>query len=574
MQSNTPQFDTLIEPILEALVPHTRGCKDCKEDFELLDGDIDMLRMMRVPPPIQCPSCRNRNRLSFANYATIYKRACNVPGHTETLISTVAPVMPWITYDHETYYGDSWDPKYYARDIELDKDFFTQFLEMEKLVPQPGVRRGSDSPNSDYSFYGKHMKDCYYVFGGRRSEDIMYGSSIYDSKHLVDSYFTREIDIGYENVTTESCFKCFYAYFSSQCLESTFLYDCRNCQNCFGCVNLRSKNYCWFNEQLSKEEYIKRRTEVDLGHHEVFEKYKSEFWAFVKKSPVRALRVLQSENVVGNDIKRSKNCFNVFQTEDSENVRHANFAIMKMKDSMDANHGGHAERLYNTQNVASSSGVTCSFAVKDSFNCEYILTGANCTNCFGCIALKNSSFCIFNKQYTEKEYFEKLDIIKTSMLKEGTYGTFFPMSFSPVAYNSSMAHIMYPMIEGEAKAKDLYWQDEKDSDMSGLDIIMQEYVPDSIDDIDGTFFSKAFIGVNSGKPYRLLEREVDFYKQHRIPVPAEAPYERMLSRFNIQNYFRISKDICTKCSKEIDSAYPTIDGWRPYCETCYQNEIL
>jgi len=33
----------------------------------------------------------------------------------------------------------------------------------------------------------------------------------------------------------------------------------------------------------------------------------------------------------------------------------------------------------------------------------------NCQNCFGCVNLRNKSYCIWNEQYTKKEYFKKLD---------------------------------------------------------------------------------------------------------------------------------------------------------------------
>ncbi len=399
MKSKTPKFDKLLDKILENLVPHARKCSACKKDFNIATEDINFFKMLSVPPPTHCPDCRNKRRLSFANYSNIYKRKCSVPGHTEIMISPVAPVMPWVTYDYETYYSDVWDPFFYGRSVENNVSFFSQFLNLLKIIPQPGVRRGADSPNSDFSFYGKHMKDCYYVFGGRRSEDILYGSSIYDAKHAVDCYFIRGADIVFNNVSTSDCYKSFYAYFSSNCIDCDFIYDCRNCQNCFGCVNLRSKNYCWFNKQLTKEEYQKRRNAVDLGNRIVNMEHQNKFWNFVKNNPVRAIRIFQSQDVSGNDIKRSKNCHTVFQAEDSENVQYAYFVIMHMKDSMDANHSGHADRLYEAQNVASSSNIKFSFAVKESHDSEFLMSCNNCSNCFGCVGLKNASYTIFNKKY-------------------------------------------------------------------------------------------------------------------------------------------------------------------------------
>jgi hypothetical protein len=36
----------------------------------------------------------------------------------------------------------------------------------------------------------------------------------------------------------------------------------RNCKNCFGCVGLRNKQYCIFNKQFSKEEFLELRNKI------------------------------------------------------------------------------------------------------------------------------------------------------------------------------------------------------------------------------------------------------------------------------------------------------------------------
>src|SRR3989338_6236509 len=470
MQSKTPQFDALLDEILAKIATHSRSCVECKKDFEITKEDINFLKMFRCPAPKLCPNCRQQRRLYYANYSNIYKRKCDVPGHTEMLLSPVAPVMPWVAYDHATYYSDSWEGQTYGMEVDNTKSFFEQYMDLVKVVPLRAVPRGAESPNSDYSFYGKYMKDCYYIFGGRRSEDIMFGSSIYDSKHAVDVYFLRKDDSVYDNVTTSDCFKCAHAYFSSSCINCDFVYDCRNCQNCFGCVNLRNKNYCWFNEQLSKEEYQKNKVETNLGSRKVFIEQKNKFWNFLKKNPIRATRIYQSQNCSGNDIKQSKDCYNCFQTEDSENVRYAAFAVMNVKDSMDIGHsGGHSDRLYECQNVGTnSSNIKFSFALKESSDCEFVMTSTNCHNCFGCAGLKNCSYMIFNKQYEPEEYYNKIDEIKTKMLDEGIYGEYMPMTFSPCAYNSSLASFIYPMTEEQTKEKGAYWQLETEVDMKNL----------------------------------------------------------------------------------------------------------
>ncbi len=571
--SKTPKFDALIDKILDDLVQHERVCADCGKEFKIEAEDITFLKMFRVPPPKLCPQCRQRRRLSFVNYSNIYKRKCDVPGHSETMISQTAPVMPWVTYDHDTYYSDSWDPFSYGMDIKTGEPFLGQFLELLRVVPQPGVRRGSESPNSDYSFYGKHMKDCYYVFGGRRSEDIMYGSAIYDSRHIVDSYFVRNVELSYDNVSTNNCHKCKHAYFSSDCIDCDFIYDCRNCQNCFGCVNLRNKNYCWYNEQLSKEEFEKRKKESGLSRRSSSIKYSKEFWKLVKNNPVRASRVFQSENVSGNDIKRCRDCRDVFQIEDSENVRHSGFVLVFVKDSMDMSLSGHVERIYDSQNVGTTD-VKFSFGVKGSSECEYSMNLNDCQNCFGCIGLRSASYSIFNKKYSPEEYWKKLDDIKSDMLERGEYGEFFSMPFSPMAYNSSLAHILYPMSEEEAKKRGLYWQEETDVDTKGLNATKADELPDDIANANADVCKLAVIGEVSGKPFRITQRELEFYKRENVPLPTDTPYQRILDRFAILNNFQTFSEKCFSCGKTIDSSYRISEGWKPYCEECFREEVL
>lgn len=574
-ETKTPKFDAMMDEILNELIPHSKICMDCKNEFRIEVEDIVFYKMFRVPPPKRCPDCRHKQRLAFANYSNIYKRKCNFPGHTEIMISPVAPVIPWVTYDHETYYGDFWDPMSYGRNIKVEKSFFDQFLELLKVIPQPGVRRGENSINCDYSFYGKDMKDCYYVFGGRKSEDIMFSSSVYRSKHAMDSYSIYDVDTVFNNIGTNGSYKINYGYFSSNCIECDFIFDCRNCQNCFGCVNLRNKNYCWFNEQLTKEEYKKKRGSVDLGSIKTTEEYRVKFLEFLKDNTIRAVRISQSNNCSGEDIRKSNNCFNCFQVEESENLKYASFAIVRLRDSMDVGHSGGAEKIYYSQNCGTkSSDLKFSFAVKESIDCEYLMTCKNCSNCFGCVGLNNASYCIFNKKYEPEEYWRIVDEIKTKMLKDGDYGEYLPMSFSPCAYNSSLANILYPMTEVETKSNGIYWQPDTDIDLKDLKTIQASELPDNVDDVTEELYKTVIIGHISKKPFKIINREVAFYTRNRLPLPTDTPYQRTIDRFKFLNNFKVYQENCFSCSRKIESLYRQSDGYKPLCEQCYQREVL
>ena len=69
--------------------------------------------------------------------------------------------------------------------------------------------------------------------------------------------------------------------------------------NCFGSVNLRNKNYYFFNEKLSKEEYEKKLQEYKLHTREGLERAFNETRAFVNKFPNRYLHGTKNLNSTG-----------------------------------------------------------------------------------------------------------------------------------------------------------------------------------------------------------------------------------------------------------------------------------
>ena len=71
---------------------------------------------------------------------------------------------------------------------------------------------------------------------------------------------------------------------------------------------------------------------------------------------------------------------------------------------------------------------------------------------------------------------------------------------------------------------------------------------------------------------RLL-KPLDFYKQNKIPIPIDTPYQRMLDRFKILNNFQTFDENCNLCNTLIKSAYRKTESYKPYCEKCYKKTI-
>ena len=278
-------------------------------------------------------------------------------------------------------------------------------------------------------------------------ENVHYSHWIGTSKDCLDLLNCSDYENSYELIDCGECYNCKFCQNCDRCIDSAFLYECRNCLSCFGCSNLKHKSYCFFNEQLTKEEYNKRVREINLGNREVFYKYCQRFKEIVKKSIRRNLRNDKKNiNSFGDNIWEAKDCYQVFRgVWNIENLRYC-VDVVNSKDSMELwIVGPRASLCYELIEVYDCSNVKFSYFIRDGLELEYCLECHNCQYCFGCIGLRNKKYHIFNKPYLEKDYWQKLDKIKTKMLKHGEYGEFFPLSIALHPYNNTYASIEFPL---------------------------------------------------------------------------------------------------------------------------------
>jgi hypothetical protein len=76
-----------------------------------------------------------------------------------------------------------------------------------------------------------------------------------------------------------------------------------------------------------------------------------------------------------------------------------------------------------------------------------------CSNCFGCISLRNKSYCILNKQYSKEEYEKLVPQIIEKMQADGERGEFFDPSLSSFGYNETVAQEYFPLTRDEASSR-------------------------------------------------------------------------------------------------------------------------
>jgi len=220
------------------------------------------------------------------------------------------------------------------------------------------------------------------------------------------------------------------------------LKNCIGCSNCLACINLAQKKYHILNKEVTKEEFEKtlKIFRENPG------KFQKKFQGLNLEFPQKYAEILKSENCTGDYITNSKNCSNTFHADDAEECRYAYHVWRNSKFVMDSDTVGmNSELAYECINTAINSynNKFCNrcWTVSDSY---YSNECDNSSALFGCIGLNRYTFCILNKQYTEKEYKELLPKIITHMKSTGEYGEFFPVELSPFKYEETIANDYFP----------------------------------------------------------------------------------------------------------------------------------
>jgi len=580
--SKTSQFDKALAEILNNLQPHKRTCKQCSVDFDIFVEDIEMYKKLQVPPPTLCPDCRYQRRCGFYNnILKFYKKEC-FAHENEKVISTFHNESPYKIYDLAHWWSDKWGGDEYIQDYDLSRSFFSQFKDLILKVPQPAITHyWKNVINSPFTISIIDSKNCYFSSVGGYLENSHYCYWTGRAKDSLEILNTQEIENCYDLIYCDKMFNSKFCQNSSGCIDSSFLYDCRNCSSCFGCVNLRNKQYCFFNEQFSKEDYLEKIKSINLGNNDILKEYKDRFKEFLKNA-VRKNLWLDKKNInsFGDGIEKAKNCFMVFRGSGFNSIENLRYCqdVLDCKDCMDMYIvGPNLELCYELVEAYEGSNIKFSYFIKNGSNLDYCLACHNSQNCFGCIGLRNKKFHIFNKPYSEEKYWQVLDKVKSEALMAGEYGEFFPLSMALHAYNDTYASIEFPLTDEEIKKRDwVYFENEKEADLSNIETISAKDVPKDIKDVDDSILQKVIICEKTGKPFRIIKAELDFYRKYNLPVPVIHPNERILGRLRERNPSRLWKMNCKKCGNKMYTSYipEKQKEYKIYCEQCYQSEVV
>ncbi len=590
-------------------------CQSCKNKFSIEPDDFLFYENMKVPPPTWCPRCRFQRRIIWRNEIIFYKRSCDATG--KEVFSMFAPDAPVRVYDRDYWWSDKWDPMDYGKEYDFSRPFFNQLKDLIQTVPWPN-RSFLDCVRSDYCMNCSNLKDCYMLFDADFSEESAYGVGV---NHIKNSFDNLSLDVCELCFESFACTNCYGAMYSSDCDNSRdilFCKDCVNCTNCFGCVGLRNKSYCIFNEQYTKEEYFKKLAEFDLGSYKNLLKLRKQANETFQRFPVRFMQGFHNQNVSGDYVYNSKNVRDSYMVADGEDSRFCFFTKLPSgpRNCYDYDlFGWNAERVYECDNVGYNAS-NIKFSILNYIDVHDIEYSLHCTsgsnNLFGCVSLRNKSYCILNKQYTKEEYeklvpkiIEHMNAVPYVDKKERTYryGEFIPAELCPNTYNESIAQEYMPLKKEQAKEWGFEWRDPNVRDYSPT--LSWKDLSDHIQEVSDSILKQTILcrvwdenqekaaEHNCTKAFRIIESELEFYRKMKVPLPRQCfycrHYERTLQRSPILTKYR-RQCVCNKqstyknqtehfhglseCSTEFETSYAPDRNEIVYCEQCYQAEVV
>jgi len=558
----------------------TKICQNCKQDFVIEPDDFAFYEKMKVPAPTWCPECRFRRRFIWRNERKQFRTKSALDG--TSVLTLYPPEAGYTIYRNEEWKG-GYDPFAYGQEVDFARPFLAQVFELNKKVPMPAGSR-LRMVNSEYSDNADRLKNCYLMFNSNFTEDSGYGNGVDNCQFCYDNSHIQGCERCYHSFWLTSCYR---VHFSSRCEDCTdvwFSKDCRGCGNCIGCVNLRTKNYCIFNEQYTKEEYQAKLKEFDFTSWKNLvniNKKAKEFWL---KFPNKFMQGIKNQNVSGDFIANCKNVLDSYLVRESENLRYVQYAqTPSSKDCYDFSVGGYnAEQMYESATCGwgASNIKFCWECWDNALNMEYCIYCHNSSDLFGCAGMQNGQYCILNKQYSKEEYEALVLKIKRHMNnmpyidKLGRvygYGEFFPAEASPFAYTHTISPEHFPLTKEEAIAQGFRWQDINPTEYQTTKDAKD--ISDNIESVGPEILKEILKCERCNRAYRIIEPELQFLKQMKIPAPRWCVDCRHYDRISQRNPAIFYDRKCDKCGKNIRTSYAPDRPEIVYCESCYNAEV-
>lgn len=551
----------------------TRTCKVSGDRFSVDQTEKELYGRLGIPLPTLCPAERQRRRTAHRNFINLYYRNCSAS--KKRILSMYDSDAPFPVYDNSIWYGDSWDAKDFGRDYDFNRPFFEQWRELSAVVPRWALTT-MQCENSDFANMTMYSRNCYMTFGCISSEDCMFGHIIWECQNCVDCLYAYQCQWCSNSTDIVGSYDVHYSTEAVNCSECYFLHDCRSCRNCFGCYNLRNKQYCMFNQQLSRSEYESRISLLlPLSADKAAE---LEQWlAAERKNHALFPGTVgtQCEDSTGNHLYFSTDLKDCFDAKRCESSRYC-YTAEQMFKCFDISFSGGGLNRFCVDNltITRCEEVVFSHYIIDSNNIALSQFCLSSSNLFGCIGIRNGANCILNKQYSAEEYKSLRTKIIDQMRRTGEWGEFFPAAESPFAYNESIAGDYQPLSKAEALRRGLRWKDSLEAPAQApAQACPAAAIPQLASEAQPQILQQTFICPETGKPFKFIRPEVDFYRRTGLPLPRASFSARHKRRLANRGPRGSWERCCPLCSTKFQSALAQDRPEQVLCEPCYLSQI-
>lgn len=555
--SKTPNYDAKIKVILDGLKPAERVCAITGESWFMDEAEIDIYKKFHVPPGGLSPMSK-RKRLAI--FSTGFQFWWNK--HFET-------GEPVLTFHHpasgvKVLPDEEWHTKDYSEnnmEFTLERPFFDVLRELQQKVPYLATYN-IEPPENSITLLSMGDQNSYFMLGCR-SKNTFFATVAIDTEDSSQIMTSTNIQQSHYIGLCNNMYRCRYSFHSNDCMDSAFLNDCRNCKNCFGGSGLRNREYVFWNEQLTKEEYEAKMAEIDLGKRSEVDKWMKRFDEMCENEMFWPESFnFNCENSSGEYLNGSVNCIRHFYAlPTAKDCTECAWTFGDVSDSafLWGAANGSADQI-ETVTSARAQDLRYCMRCSDSRALEYCLQCINCEYCFGCVGLNRKKYCIFNKQYSEEEYWQKVDELKCAMLERGEYGEFFPAMMA-TAYQPEGGAIEYCVMEDEDLdqfgVNRFEANAENAAGMDGVDVdslMKGSEMPDGIDEVGDDLLGKPFYDEKEKRKFALLKPELAHYRKHRIAPPTKHYVARMNEIVHSINSCIFTSSTCVKTGKEITVA--------------------
>ncbi|HBD05768.1 TPA: hypothetical protein DCZ32_04915 [Candidatus Uhrbacteria bacterium] len=570
--NKTPNFDLKVKSILDATKPGERVCALTGEKWLMDEEEIGWYRKFNVPPSAMHP--QTRWKLAIGHYVGYQWWWNKHPETGKPILSSTHPATGIKVLPDEEWFQHDFISE--ARDFDSSKMFMKQFRELQLAVPS-NATRNFEKPENSIAFVSSGDINSYFVLAAR-TRDTLYSltSSECENSNLIN--WSMWIQNSHMVTDADKIYDSKYIIDCAEIRNSAFVFNCKDLEKCFFATNQWHKKYIWKDEQLSQGDWEKRWSELDFSCRSKLKEYEKEFHNYLNSEAIWPDNTnINSPGSTGEyivnclDLKHSFACSN--GARDCYWVIHTYYNSERCAFISGMN--SSADCFYSCA-IDESKDIKFSVYTKACQSLEYCMNCYNCEFCFGCVGLNRKKFCIFNKQYSEDAYWQKVDELKCAMLDRGEYGEFFPLSYSQ-SYQPQGGCALYLLTEdSEYEKLGALIFDPESHGAVGEDLAQAQnpmsssQIPDcALDGLDN-LVGKPILDEKINRRFAFIKPEIEFYKKNKIAPPDEHFITRVQKLIWLNNGAVFYETDCKKCGAAITVAKnKTFPNRKIYCQECF-----